>query len=112
MRTALLLAAVLGLLLGLLLGGGCRTATEIRDPRAGAEDAKPTFHDLTSRPEGEEGKPVDPAKCKHVFQQVGVHTYKKMQNGMEMPGLCVITRCARCGEVRHECNPDYRGRIP
>ena len=104
-----LLALSILVSLGLLSLGACRTVTEVRDTNAGKPDAAPTWHDMTSQAEEQTDKPVDPAKCKHVFEQIGIHPYKKMQNGMEMPGLCVITRCIKCGEVRHECNPAYRG---
>jgi len=99
---------LLGILLALALLAGCRTVTEVRDPRRGAPDAQAQYFDLTQREE-EASKPVDPATCKHVFEQIGVHPIQEMRNGMPMGGLCVITRCIRCQQVRHECNPLYRG---
>ena len=99
---------LLGVLSAALLSTGCRTVKEVRDPNRCAPDAEAQYFDLTQT-EQEEAGPVDPAKCKHVFEQVGVHQIQKMQNGMAIGGLCVINRCVRCQQVRHECNPRYRG---
>ena len=100
---------VLLLLLPLALPlAGCRTVKEVRDPNRCAPDAEAQYFDLTQKKQGE-SETVDPATCKHAFEQIGVHQIQKMQNGMAIGGLCVINRCLRCQEVRHECNPAYRG---
>jgi hypothetical protein len=46
---------------------------------------------------GEDGE------CKHVYEQVGVHPWTRIVDGMPQTELCVIVRCARCGKVLHEC---------
>ena len=92
----------------LLASAACRTQQEVRDPLMVAPDAKPKYFDLTGRPEQDPSKRVDPDDCKHVYEQIGLHPYQQMRNGIPMGSLCTITRCLRCGEIRHECNPAYR----
>ena len=96
-------------LLCLVSLGACRTQRESRDPRP-SENAKPQYFDMTRQFEGRDGKPVDPAKCEHMFEQIGVHPYENIRNGVPSIELCTIMRCLKCGEIRHECNPAYRGR--
>ena len=102
------LALLLLLLPAAFLLAGCRTVKEVRDPKRCAPDAKAQFFDLTQKKEGG-SETVDPNECEHVFEQAGVHQIQKMLNGMPVGGLCVINRCMRCQQVRHECNPHYRG---
>ncbi len=49
-----------------------------------------------------------PKTCRHVWQQVGVHSYTKMIHGLPSVELCSILRCNKCGQVRHECRPPPR----
>jgi len=92
MRTLPRLLACLALLslTGLALVG-CRTVKEVRDPNRSAPDAEAQFFDLTQEEQGD-SETVDPAKCAHIFEQMGVHQIQKMQNGMAIGGLCVINR--------------------
>jgi len=97
-------------LLLVLTSAACRTQQEIRDPLMVAPDAKPQYFDLTGKPDQDPNKRVDPDTCKHVYEQIGLHPYQQVRNGIPMGSLCTITRCLRCGEIRHECNPAYRAR--
>jgi hypothetical protein len=93
-RTA---ALVLGLLV--LCFAACQTQpTEPQPPRV----VGPQLFDC--RDEGDE----EPAECRHVWQQVGVHGYTKMIHGIPSVELCSVLRCTKCGQVRHECRPPPR----
>lgn len=43
-------------------------------------------------------------QCRHVYEQVGVHAFQRMVDGVPQVELCVINRCIRCGKVIHECD--------
>ena len=42
------------------------------------------------------------AKCKHAWVQHAWHLVED-PSGPGATQICVITRCALCGEIRHEC---------
>src|SRR5258708_1523036 len=49
-------------------------------------------------------------KCEHVWEQRGIHPYQVMREGLLNTELCVISRCAKCGAVLHECQTRGRRR--
>lgn len=65
-------------------------------------DAKPYIADFRKKLD------EDPEKCAHVWQQIGVHPYERILNGVPSIELCTITRCAKCGMIRHECQDRLR----
>ena len=51
------------------------------------------------------------AECAHVWQQVGSHPWRKPgMNGIPMMAMCAISRCTKCGKLRHECQQKRRRR--
>ncbi len=82
--------------LATLFAAAC-TQSQIVDPQANAPDADPCIADFRKKLD------EDPEKCAHVWQQVGVHPYQRMVNGVPVTSLCTITRCTKCGTINHEC---------
>jgi hypothetical protein len=67
------------------------------EPKAGTTVILPAD---AERVEAEE----DPnAPCKHVWEQFAWHTYEDRSTGVPVSQICVVTRCPKCGEIRHEC---------
>ena len=91
--------AILALLL--LLASAC-TASKPPEQAIKLPDAKPCIADFRKKLD------EDPAKCAHVWEQVGVHPYERSINGLPNIELCTITRCSKCGAVRHECQARRR----
>jgi hypothetical protein len=58
-----------------------------------------------SNPPAEDGAPK---ACAHVWEQVAMHPYTRIQNGVPLADLCAVSRCARCGEMRHDCRRPRR----
>jgi hypothetical protein len=77
-----------------LLLCGCTSASP---DAAASKDADPRIFDFRKKLD------EDPTKCAHAWQQIGVHPYQRFVNGMPMTELCSITRCPKCGAVRHDC---------
>lgn len=84
----------LGLVLLLGMLAGCASATT---PPAPTSDADPRLLDFRKQLD------EDPTRCAHVWQQVGVHPYETVVNGLALTQLCTVTQCAKCGLVLHEC---------
>ncbi len=88
----------------------CSTASTKAAANEGTQNASPAFFDLTKQPEAEEGDPIDPKTCKHVFVAVGTRPYWTVVNGMRMMRMGYIHRCSRCGLVQPETKRVLGGR--
>lgn len=87
--------------LALLLLVGC-ASTPAEPVVEDLPDAAPSFFDMTDV-ENDEFDAPDPETCDHFFEWHGTHSYQKMVNGMRMTALCTVTKCAKCNQIRHEC---------
>jgi hypothetical protein len=88
-------------ILALLLFVGCASGPDtpaVEDQ----PDAAPSFFDMTDV-ENDEFDAPDPATCEHFFEWHSTHSYQKIINGMRMTELCTVTKCAKCNQIRHEC---------
>ncbi len=51
------------------------------------------------------------AECAHVWEQIGSHPWRKPgMGGVPMMAMCAISRCTKCGKIRHECQQKRRTR--
>lgn len=97
-------------LLGAMACAACAPSAPARD------DLDPLFRGTAGQGEHEfdpatlpKPRPARPEQaqeaepCDHVWQalQDGTHGYVDPLTGL--PALCTPLRCARCGQVRHEC---------
>lgn len=92
--------ARLATVFGALLLGACSSAKAAPPPPR--EDPQPKLFDMRRQAEARTPQ-ADPAKCAHVWEQRGIHPYERIENGIPMTEICVMTRCVKCGLVRHEC---------
>ena len=86
----------------LLLAAGSAACSSRAPEPPPAPDAQPQVFDVRGDAKKEKPK-ADPAKCAHVWEQKGIHPYEAIENGIPMTEICVMTRCMKCGLVRHEC---------
>ena len=92
--------ALVSVLLVVILGS-CASAPE-QGVAEDKPDAAPTFFDMTNV-ENDEFDAPDPETCDHFFEWHATHSYQAMVNGIPMTKLCTVTKCAKCGQIRHEC---------
>ena len=88
--------------LALLFVVGCAT-TPAEPVVEDKPDAAPSFFDMTDADNNDEYEAPDPETCDHVFEYYRSHSYQRMINGMPMIGICTVTKCAKCNQIRHEC---------
>ena len=101
-----------------MLLGGCAAPTEATplnplfsaDPNTGSYEVDPQAPRLPRAPAPDRrSEPVAepaPAACKHLYESYATHSYRDPLTGL--PALCAVVRCAKCGEIRHECQKGPR----